>query len=140
MLELTILSIFEKSYEVLKMSRIYINPRNDLFSEPPVNLSNVGYKISTLYPVNAITDDAPIQFVETGSSDYINLAESYFRFKIKIVQADGTDLGEDDNGRQAFVNLPFSSVFKDVKVFMKSKKSCCTLIIILLVSQISYSE
>ena len=49
-------------------------------------------------------------------TSFINLSESLLRFKIKVVQNNGTPLTADMNGHVALSNFAFASVFKSIKV------------------------
>ena len=94
---------------------IAINSRLDLFSTPPINISNQKCTIQTYDPIHAVNVDAPIIFVIPGDTDYINLEESFFRFKIKVVQNNGNNLADDMDNHVSFVNNIFCSLFKTVK-------------------------
>ena len=94
---------------------ISINSRLDLFSAPAINISNQRCSIQTFDPVHAVNVDAPIIFVIPGDTDYVNLEESFLRFKIKATLANGRDLTDAMDNRIAFVNNIFGSLFKSVK-------------------------
>ena len=93
-----------------------INPRLDLFTNPDINYSNKDYTIVSYDPIYAVVPDNPITFVINGDTSFINLFETLLRFKINIVQSNGTLLTEDMNGHIALSNFAFASVFKSVKV------------------------
>ena len=101
---------------------IAINLRLDLFSTPLINISNTKFAIQTYDPIHAVNVDAPIIFVIPGDTDYINLQESFFRFKIKLVQQNGANLAADMDGHASFVNNIFGSLFKTVKCRLNGHK------------------
>ena len=94
---------------------ISINSRLDLFSTPAINISNQRCSIQAYDPIHAVNADAPIIFVIPGDTDYVNLEESFLRFKIKATLADGGDLTNEMDNRVSFVNNIFGSLFKSVK-------------------------
>ena len=95
---------------------IITNSRLDLFQEVPINFSNTDYTISSYDPIYAVVPDNPITFVINGDTSFINLSETLLRFKIKIVQHDGTPLAANMANHIALSNFAFASVFKSVKV------------------------
>ncbi|NQY53281.1 MAG: hypothetical protein HRT42_06865 [Campylobacteraceae bacterium] len=93
-----------------------INSRLDMFQKAPVQVSNLSATYVSYDPVNAINNLNPIQFNIEGNDQFMNLAHSYLKIRLKIVKADGTNLVDDDEGKVAFVNHPLASVFKHCKV------------------------
>ena len=87
----------------------------DLFSRPLIQTSIEDGKWIEHHPIASITDDGPLEFFVSGSGeDYVDLANTYLYIQAKIVNSDGTDLGNDDIA--APVNNWLHSLFSQVDV------------------------
>lgn len=89
----------------------------DLFIVPMTQTSidkNTYHQIS---PLSALTDNSPIEFYITGSSDqYLDLNDTHIHIQAKITNADGTDLAADTE--VGFINYPGCSLFSQVDVML----------------------
>ena len=100
----------------MSRQQLRINPSLDLFQTTPIQTSHESSFIQVYNTQNAILDENPITFNVRGSEHYIDLSQTMLYLRLKIVQADGTNLTENQDNAVAFVNLPFSSIFKQVKL------------------------
>ncbi|XP_066934121.1 uncharacterized protein F54H12.2-like [Clytia hemisphaerica] len=68
-----------------------------------------------VYPISKLNDNGPVEFVvENASETFLDLANTYFKFSLKIVKADGADLEEDE--KVAPVNYIFGALASQVDV------------------------
>ena len=95
---------------------IAINPRYSYFTKPPINYHNGRFFTTVSDPQMIPGPNSPITFVIQSDSNYINFAESYLRFKLKMTLEDGTDLPVETDNCQCFVPNTFHSVFSQVRV------------------------
>ena len=100
------------------MSRqhLRINPSLDLFQTTPIQTSHESSFNQVFNPQNLISEDSPIIFNVRGSEHYIDLSQIMLYLRIKIIQENGTALTVEHNNEVAFANLPFSTIFKQVKL------------------------
>ena len=72
------------------------------------------------YPISALDNNAPIEFVIPAQTEkWTDLNQSYLYLKLKIIQADGTDLAADSE--IATVNNFFHSMFSSIDVYLNNK-------------------
>ncbi|XP_066910114.1 uncharacterized protein F54H12.2-like [Clytia hemisphaerica] len=68
-----------------------------------------------VYPISKLNDNGPVEFVVKNASEmFLDLANTYFKFSLKIVKADGADLDEDE--KVAPVNYIFGALASQVDV------------------------
>jgi len=92
----------------------------DLFSVPPTQTSVEQGVWTEHHPISSLTDAGPIEFVIAGSGgEYVDLANTQLQVRAKIVKADGTALGVDDDVGP--VNLWLHSLFSQVDVSLNDK-------------------
>ena len=100
----------------MSRQQVRINPSLDLFQTTPIPTSHESSFIQVYNTQNAILDENPITFNVRGSEHYIDLSQTMLYLRLKIVQAGGADLTEAQDGTVAFTNIPFASIFKQVKL------------------------
>lgn len=87
----------------------------DLFSIPPTQTSIDSGSWYEYNPISSISDGAPIEFVVGGAgTDYIDMANSQLFVRAQILNADNTDI--DNNNHVGPVNLFLHSLFSEVDV------------------------
>lgn len=90
----------------------------DLFSVPPVNTSMERGGYVTFLPVSSITDNGPLEFSVSASTDeYIDLGRTYLYVKVKVTKKDGTNV--DANAKVVPVNLFLHALFSQVDVHLR---------------------
>lgn len=104
-----------------------MNPQNececskselDLFSVPPVNTSMERGDYVTYLPVSTITENGPLEFHVSASTDeYIDLGRTYLFIKAKVTNKDGSSL--DANEKVVPVNLFLHALFSQVDVHLR---------------------
>ena len=87
----------------------------DLFSVPPTQTSIESGSWAEYHPLSSIGDGAPIEFEvnETGE-EYMDFANSHLYVKVKITQADGTNIAND--AEVGPVNNFLHSLFSQVDI------------------------
>ena len=95
---------------------ISINPRYAYFTKAPINYHNTKFFTTVSDPQMIPGANSPITFVIQSDTNYINFAESYLRFKIKLTLADGNNLPDAIDNHQCFMPNTFHSVFSQVRV------------------------
>ena len=59
-----------------------------------------------VYPISKLNDNGPVEFVvENASEMFLDLANTYFKFSLKIVKADGTNLDADEKSCSRILHL-----------------------------------
>jgi hypothetical protein len=92
----------------------------DLFTLPPTQTAIENGMWIEHQPLSTLSDNAPIEFLVTGSSDdYIDVAHTYIYLKAKIVNNNGTNLADDAN--VAATNNWLHSIFSQVDVSLNEK-------------------
>ena len=87
----------------------------DLFSVPPTQTSIDSGTFVEYRPISTITDGAPIEFdISSSGDDYIDFANSFIHVKVKIQNANGTDLT--DGETVGPVNNLLHSLFSQVDI------------------------
>lgn len=89
----------------------------DLFSAPMTQLS-IDDKIYTeISPVSAITDGGPIEFFIPGDGEkYLDLNDTLLHLRVKITNADGTNLAND--AAVGPINYPLNTIFSQCDVIL----------------------
>jgi hypothetical protein len=85
----------------------------DLFTVPPVDVSQIHGKTVTIYPSSVLTDDGPFDFRIPESSDFTYLPMCRLEGLIEVVKTDGTALAATEN--ISVVNLLPQSLFRQVE-------------------------
>ena len=92
----------------------------DLFSLPPTQTSIEKSQWVEYHPIANISDGGPIEFSISGSGEeYIDLALTQLYVRVKVVNANGTDLAVD--AMDAPVNLFLHSLFNQVDVTLNER-------------------
>ena len=93
-----------------------VNYRYSFFTPPTVNYQNVQFFTTVSDPTMIPGHGMPITFIINSDNNYINFAESYFKFKIKITGADGQNIANNMDNQVAFEPNIFHSVWSMVRV------------------------
>ena len=92
----------------------------DLFTIPPTQTTIENGKWVEYFPLTNITDATPIQFHLQGSTDeYTDLSQSLLHLQVKVVNGDGTPLGDD--AQVTPTNLFMHSLFSDVDMMLNDR-------------------
>ncbi len=91
----------------------------DIFSLPPTQTSILQGQWTAHHPVSTITDTGPLEFVVSGTDEYINLSDSYLQISAKITNADGSDI--DEGTEVGPVNFFLHSLFSQVDVSLNGR-------------------
>jgi len=117
----------------------------DLFADPQVQISHVDGRWVENLPTGNYSDDisSPIIFQIAGSEQgYIDLANSYIKFRFQIVGPSGELL--DDTAKVGCINLCAQTVFNQVEFFMNDKQvsegTSCYAYRAIMETMLSYSE
>lgn len=87
----------------------------DLFTVPYTQTSIEKSTFIEIPPVSAITDGGPIEFyISSSGEDYLDLNDSYIYTRVRITNADGSNLARDAN--VGFINYPGCTIFSQVDV------------------------
>jgi hypothetical protein len=87
----------------------------DLFSNLPTQAALTDGFTTEYQPIGSLTDDSVIKFHVSGDSNfYMDLAESYIYFQLKITKEDGTNLV--DNDTVGPINLICHSLFQQLDI------------------------
>ena len=90
----------------------------ELFTAPPVNVSMEKGDTISHQPIAALTDNAPIEFhISASSEEYIDLGRTELYVKLKVTNVDGTNLAQGTHA--APVNLSLHSLFSQVNSFIR---------------------
>ena len=94
----------------------------DLFEKTAVQSAIVEGSWVEIRPVNSLEETAPVEFrIEGTSEDFIDLAETYIKVKIRIIEPRGNGgYGADD--MVAPVNLILHSMWKKVDISFNGKR------------------
>lgn len=89
----------------------------DLFSAPMTQLS-IDEKIYTeVMPLSAITDGGPVEFFIPGDGEkYLDLNDTLLHLRLKITNADGSDLADDAS--VGLINYPLNTIFSQCDVIL----------------------
>ena len=83
-------------------------------------LNRVFKKASLSIIVESLSDGGPIEFKVSGSGkEFLDLARSYLYLKVKVSNADGSNL--DDASKVGFANYPIASLFNQVDIILGGK-------------------
>ncbi|MCJ8741299.1 hypothetical protein PDJAM_G00068980 [Pangasius djambal] len=89
----------------------------DLFSAPMTQLSIEDKIYNEISPVSAITDTGPIEFFIPGDGEkYLDLNDTMLHLRVKINNADGTDLA--DAAVVGLINYPLNTIFSQCDVIL----------------------
>ena len=92
----------------------------DLFGVPPTMSSVEGGHWQKLGTITALSDEGPYEFVISGSGeDYVDLGNTNLMVRARIMKADGTNIGDQDDVGP--INLWLHSLFGDVTVSLNEK-------------------
>ena len=95
----------------------------DLFTIPPTQASLEKGRWIDYHPLSSVeNDDGPITFLAAGTEDYVDLSKTILFVEGKVVKADGTNLGGDEQSNVAPVNNFLHSLFKQVDVYLNGKQ------------------
>ena len=87
----------------------------DLFTVPPTQTSVVNGAWTEFFPVSSITSDtAPIEFNINGGDEYLDMSSTILQVQVKVTNADGTIL--EDQDAVGPVNLLLQSLFSQVDI------------------------
>ena len=94
----------------------------DLFLKTDVQTAVEDGSWMEIRPVNSIEETAPVDFhIDGTSEDFIDLAETYLKVKVRITSADG-DNGYGQNAMVAPVNLLLQSMWSKLDVSFNGKR------------------
>lgn len=97
------------------MSEECVKSELDLFTVPFTQTSIEKNNYVEIPPLSAITDTSPIEFFIAGTGeDYIDLNNTMLYTRVKIVNADGTDIA--DGAPVGLINYPGATIFSQVDV------------------------
>ncbi|XP_078144002.1 uncharacterized protein F54H12.2-like [Centroberyx gerrardi] len=89
----------------------------DLFSAPMTQLSIEEKHYTEVMPIAAITDRGPIEFFIPGDGEkYLDLNDTLLHLRLKITNADGTDLAQDT--AVSIINYPLNTIFSQCDVIL----------------------
>ncbi|GFN84138.1 hypothetical protein PoB_001064400 [Plakobranchus ocellatus] len=92
-----------------------VNSGLDLFSLPPTQTSLESGQFVEHFPVVALAQGAPIEFIIRGTGEeYLDLSNTFLNIRAKVVKADGKDLEEGVNAVP--VNYWLHSLFSQVDI------------------------
>ena len=87
----------------------------DLFTLPLTQTSIEKCTYVEIPPLSAITNGGPIKFfVSASSEDYIDLNNTYLHLRVKVTNADGTDLAP--AAAVGLINYPRCTLFSQVDI------------------------
>lgn len=87
----------------------------DLFTVPPTNIAYNSYLIVEVNPTSEST--TPLEFVLSGSREYIDFTRSYFRIELSLKKSsDGSNVASGDN--VWMVNNAFHTIFKQPSIYL----------------------
>ena len=91
----------------------------DLFT-PPFVQNDIQHGIyEDIFPISKLDDSGPVTFsLENSSDKFLDLANSYFKFKLRILKSDGSKLGEKDN--VAPINYIVNTMFDQIDVSLNN--------------------
>ncbi len=93
------------------------------FKDVPINASHESSRIHTYDPENAITPGNPITFRCPGTDhETFSLPDTELYMRLRILRHDGTPMEEADDNLVCFENLPLSTVFKSVQLFLNDQQ------------------
>ena len=87
----------------------------DVFT-PPFVQKDINHGIfEDVFPISKLNDNGPIEFnIENSTEKFIDLANSFIKFKIQILKHDGTKLGDDN--AVIPINYSIGTMFNQVDV------------------------
>lgn len=89
----------------------------DLFTVPYTQTSIEKSTFVEIPPVSAITDTGPLEFyISASGEDYLDLNDTYLFTRVKITNADGTNLANDAD--VGFINYPGCTLFSQVDIML----------------------
>lgn len=91
----------------------------DLFDTKPTQMSVESGFFQEHRPISVLDSDAPLEFVVSGTDDYIDLSHTQIQLRVKIVKEDGSALTDEDN--VAPVNNFLHSIFDHVGIELNNK-------------------
>lgn len=95
------------------------NASFNLTGLPVSDVSTVSDHYETVYPSFQIGDSDVLEFnLPVSSTHYTNLSKSFLYLRVKIVDKDGSDIA--DNSKTAPVNLLFSSLFRNLEIYLNN--------------------
>ena len=93
----------------------------DLFTIPPTQTTIENGKWVEYFPLTNITDATPIQFhLQWSTDEYTDLSQSLLHLQVKVVNGDGTPLGDD--AQVAPTNHFMHSLFSDVDMMLNDRQ------------------
>ena len=94
----------------------------DLFKKSVVQTAIVDGVWIEIRPTNSIEETAPVDFhIDGTSEDFIDLAETYLKVKVRVTSADGNG-GYGQNDMVAAVNLLLQSMWSKLDVSFNGKR------------------
>ena len=95
----------------------------DLFSVPPTQQSLERGRWIDYAPLSSVENtDSPINFLVTGTDEYIDLSKTILTVTGKILKNDNTILSGNNQANVAPVNNFLHSLFKQVDVYLNGKQ------------------
>lgn len=88
----------------------------DLFQVEPTQVSIEASNYCEYHPISALSDNSDIEFLISGSSDYIDLSNMFLYIKAKITQADDSNLADD--AKTAPVNYFLHALISQVDIYL----------------------
>ena len=87
----------------------------DIFTPPFVQKDIKHGIFEDVFPISKLNDNGPIEFnIENSTEKFIDLANSFIKFKLQILKNDGTQLTDED--AVVPVNYSIGSMFNQVDV------------------------
>jgi len=89
----------------------------EFFAGVPIN-EDILDKRPEKIAATSLSDERHLKFEVTATNEAIDLSKSYVLLKVKIVKADGGDIG--DNDEVAFVNYAAATIFEKLEISLGS--------------------
>lgn len=114
------------SKQAKSTANAYYSSSLDFVSDAPQDISVLS---TEFYPVHSSysldNQFSPLEYnIFANNSQYIDLSNSYFEFKCKLVKSDGTDLSSSENIGPV-TNL-FHSLFESLEIYLNNVQVCKT--------------
>ncbi|KAK6175876.1 hypothetical protein SNE40_014253 [Patella caerulea] len=98
-----------------------LSSRLDIFSAPNTKIDIESGKWHEYHPISNLDSGAPIEFYMSGAGEeYLDLAQSFFTVRAKILNSDGTNIA--DAANVGPVNNFLHSLFSQIDVSLNGKR------------------
>ena len=93
------------------------------FNNPPTASPYTRYQYIWKQPIAPIKEKSPIEFfIENNGYAFIDLKQTRFHVKLKLVRANGTPVHAAD--KVGLVNLPLQSIWRHIEVYLQNRMVC----------------